>query len=53
MHNKNDCYITEGQGMDMHLGFLKQPKNATNLLKALQENHMVMMTLYNVLQGFH
>ena len=26
MHNKNDCFITEEQGMDMHLGFLKQSK---------------------------
>ena len=27
MHNKNDCCITEEQGMDMHLGFLKQSKD--------------------------
>ena len=49
MHNKNDCGITEEHGMDIHLGFLKHPKNAANLLKALQENHMVIMTIYNVL----
>ena len=32
MHNKSDCCITEEQGMDIHLGFLKHPKNAANLL---------------------
>ena len=45
MHNKNDCCITEEHDMDMHLGFLKHPKNAANLLKASQENHMVIMTI--------
>ena len=52
MHNKNDCCITEEHCMDIHLGFLKHPKNAANLLKVylnLQENHMVIMTIYNVL----
>ena len=51
MHNKNDCFITEEHDMDMHLGFLKHPKNAANLLKASRENHMVIMTIkvYNVL----
>ena len=46
MHDKHDCCITEEHGMDIHLGFLKHPKNAANLLKASQENHM---TIYNVL----
>ena len=49
MHNNNECCITEEQGMDMHLGFLKQPNNAANLLKFSQENHRVIMTIYNVL----
>ena len=31
--------------MDILLGFLKHPKNAANLLKASQENHMVIMTI--------
>ena len=48
-HNKNDCCITEEQGMDMYLGFLKQSKNAANLLKASPENHTVIMTMNNVL----
>ena len=49
MHNKNDCCITEEHCMDIHLGFLKHPKNAANLLKASQENHLVIMIIYNVL----
>ena len=44
MYNKNDCCITEEHCMDIHLGFLKHPKNA-----ASQENHMVIMTIHNVL----
>ena len=32
IHNKNYCCITEEQSMDIHLGFLKHPKNAANLL---------------------
>ena len=45
MHDKYDNCKTEEHGMDMLLGFLKHPKNAANLLKASQENYMVIMTI--------
>lgn len=36
--------------MDIHLGFLKHPKNAADLLIASQENTVIMTTVYaNVL----
>ena len=31
MHSKNDCCMTEEQGMDIYLRFLKHPKNLHGL----------------------
>ena len=43
MHSKNYCCMTEEQGMDIYLRFLKHPKNAANLLTV---HHTLIMTIY-------
>ena len=40
MHNKNDCCMTEEQGMDIHLGFLKHPK-----MLQIYLHHTLIMTI--------